>query len=404
MRTPLALLNLRHQLTRTLVSTSGVAFALLLVFAQLGFMGAVSYTATSTLLNMQFDLLIRSPNYAHFFEPNQVDRQALIDAANVPGVKSVSPFWVTVLNWQRIVPGRSPGEAADLQPIAVMAVDPNLPVFSPPDIAQLIAAGKLDSQHDLIIDDMTQAVFEPIDARKFGQLDIDTEAEIGGQRFRIAGIYRMGTGLAANGSMITNDRAFARVLPVNPQRSVSMGLVQTQDAHPPAAVKQLLQQRFQLAGDNAAGPSAPAVAVLTRQEALQAERERWLWHTPIGLIFQMGVAIALVVGAAIVYMVLATDVTERLPEYATLLALGYSRFFLARIVMTQATLLAGLGFVLAWILAELLYRLATSFSGIPMAMDAQRVVMVLLLGLAMCCTSGLLALRKLWQAEPASLF
>jgi putative ABC transport system permease protein len=144
--------------------------------------------------------------------------------------------------------------------------------------------------------------------------------------------------------------------------------------------------------------------VLSRQEVLDLEKERWLWQTPIGLIFQLGVLLSLLVGAAIVYMVLSTDVANRLPEYATLLAIGYSRFYLASIVMTQALCLSLLGFLAAWLSAEGLYRLTSEFSSIPLRMDATRVLLVGGLGLLMCCFSGLLALRKLWKAEPASLF
>ena len=60
MQTPIAILNLWHQGIKTLVSVGGVAFALLLVFMQLGFMGAVSHTATNVLEHLKFDILIRA--------------------------------------------------------------------------------------------------------------------------------------------------------------------------------------------------------------------------------------------------------------------------------------------------------------------------------------------------------
>ncbi len=103
-------------------------------------------------------------------------------------------------------------------------------------------------------------------------------------------------------------------------------------------------------------------------------------------------------------MVLATDVANRLPEYATLLAIGYSRGYLASIVMTQAVVLSMLGILVAWGAAEVLYRLTSAYSNIPLSMESGRVFLVCTLGLTMCCISGLLAIRKLWKAEPASLF
>lgn len=405
MKTPLGLLNLWHQRTRTLVSTSGVAFALLLVFAQLGFMGAVSHTATNTYRHLKFDLLVRSSNYAHFFEPSQVDRRLLTVANNTAGVTDVAPLWITVLNWQRIVPGRSPLQAPDVQPIGVMAFDTSDQAFNLPDLDSLVQRGALRGDNNLLIDQMTRPEFEPVNGQQFGPEDIGTQAEVYGNRFRIAGVYRLGTGLAANGSMITSDRGFSRLLPINTKTTASLGLVQLEAGQVAQQVQQRLFNRFQLqASQDPTWPPQWSVSVLTREQAIDWERRRWLWQTPIGLIFQLGVVISLIVGAAIVYMVLATDVTERLPEYATLLAIGYSRSYLASIVMMQAVLLAICGFVVAWVLAETLYRFATIYSGITMSMDWQRIVLVCLLGLGMCCFSGLLALRKLWKAEPANLF
>jgi putative ABC transport system permease protein len=129
-----------------------------------------------------------------------------------------------------------------------------------------------------------------------------------------------------------------------------------------------------------------------------------LWQTPIGLIFQLGVALSLLVGAAIVYMVLATDVTDRLPEYATLLAIGYSYRYLCTVVLTQAVALGMCGFFVSWGVSEILYRVTESASGIPISMNPARVLGVGLLGMIVCLVSGTLALRKLWKAEPANLF
>ncbi|MCA9180160.1 MAG: hypothetical protein KDA51_01875, partial [Planctomycetales bacterium] len=74
MKTPLALHNLLHQPLQTGVSIAGVAFALLLVFMQLGFMGAVAFTATNVLEQLEFDVLLRAPDYLHLYEAGQIER------------------------------------------------------------------------------------------------------------------------------------------------------------------------------------------------------------------------------------------------------------------------------------------------------------------------------------------
>ena len=58
----LALRNLLHQRIRTLISLAGVAFAVLLIFSQLGFLGAVDRTATLLFDRLDFDLLLEARN------------------------------------------------------------------------------------------------------------------------------------------------------------------------------------------------------------------------------------------------------------------------------------------------------------------------------------------------------
>lgn len=428
MKTPLALYNLWHQGVRTGVSVGGVAFALLLVFMQLGFMGAVSHTATNVLQRLDFDIVLRARDYLHLYEPGQVDRKWLRAAENTRGVQAVRPFWITVQNWRKL-PTHAEMLHSDFEsqylPIAVMAFDPRQPVFKLEEVAR--HGHRLTREDAALLDDSTQRNYGPLDGRHFTSLDLGRETEIGGRRFEVVGLFELGTGLAANGAVITGQRGFARIAPWDVRQSASLGLVQLdpREAQSPDEVADRLRARLEtrrmasavarprdgviswlrtLMGADGMESNSGVVDVLTKDQALAYERFRWLWQTPIGLIFQLGVILALLVGAAIVYMVLATDVANRLPEYATLLAMGYSRKYLASIVMTQAIVLSGLGFLLAWLTAELLYRLTSVFSNIPLTMDGGRVVLVGLLGLLMCCLSGLLALRKLWKAEPASLF
>ena len=146
------------------------------------------------------------------------------------------------------------------------------------------------------------------------------------------------------------------------------------------------------------------VEVLTRADVLGREVRHWVWETSIGLIFQLGVVVALVVGTAIVYQVLSSDVANHLPEYATLKAMGYSGNYLASVVLQQAVVLAVLGFVPGLAISAALYALTRAAARIPIDMTLARVLFVLGLAVAMCTISGLGALRKVRSADPADLF
>jgi len=116
------------------------------------------------------------------------------------------------------------------------------------------------------------------------------------------------------------------------------------------------------------------------------------------------VGIARVVGVAIVYQVLSSDIDNRLGEFATLKAMGYPPWFLGRVVLSQAWLLALAGFVPGLAAAAALYQVTNLLAHIPMDLGIGRVLAVLAMALAMCSLSGLAALRKVQVLDPADLF
>lgn len=444
MKTPLAIHNLWHQRVKTVVSVGGVAFALLLVFMQLGFMGAVSYTATNIIDKLDFDIMIRARDYTHFYEASTIDRRWIDIAKNTQGVDRADPLWVMIQNWRRLPTqnetqdlGTFWREREQFLPIAVMAFEPHTELFDIEQVKQ--ERWQLQASHILLLDDSTQQDYGPWNGVGFSQEDIERSQdpaqphrlpEIQGEEYEMGGLFKLGTGLAANAAAIMGDRAFSRISPWDVNKTANFGLVRLHPSYKedPVLVQQVvdeLRSRVgtepadierlrnetgfwtevrQLSGLLTGVQKTGEVDVMTKEEAKHREKYRWLQETPIGMIFQMGVLLSLVVGAVIVYMVLSTDVANRLPEYATLLAMGYSRKYLATMVMTQAMVLCALGFVSAWVAAEILYRVTTYISKIPLIMDPVTVILVGILGVVMCNVSGLLAMRKLWKAEPASLF
>ncbi len=146
------------------------------------------------------------------------------------------------------------------------------------------------------------------------------------------------------------------------------------------------------------------VKVLTLEEYAQAEIAFWNASTPVGYTFDLGVVIAFIVGAVIVYQILYSDVTDHLPEYATLKAMGFrDRYFLI-VVFQESLILAALGFIPGTLIALGLYQITYIATLLPMAMDGGRVVFVFALTAIMCSVSAATAVRKLQAADPADIF
>ena len=400
-RTPLSLLNFISQPTRAIVSVLGVAFALLLIFMQLGFRGAVGNTATIVYGKLKGDLVMRSPDYVHLYEPRTIDRAWMNMVASHPDVEAVDPFFIMLHRWQNPPKNEKcldgPPEGS-FRTVGMMGIQIDRSVIQ---LEELDAKIELLKDPDaMLVDRATRAEYGPDNCSRFSDADISKHTEMGGRKTLIAGHFKLGTGLATNGAVLISDVAFGRRAGIDVRKRASLGLVRVKAGKDPDVVRASIAAWLHEQEPR----SELAVQILTMAEQKSWERQRWLNETPIGMIFTMGVALSFIIGAAIVYMVLATDVASRLPEYATLKAMGYAPSYLAQTVLHQAWLLALVGYVPSFLTAIALYQITSSLSGIPTFMTWQRAAGVFGLSLLMCTLAGILAIRKLLKAEPASLF
>ncbi len=99
-RTPLGWLQLSHQKSRLLVALAGIAFADVLIFMQLGFQNALY--DSNTRLNRAFlgDIILISPQSRNMQNLATFSRRRLLQASDVPGVKSATPLYVGLITWK----------------------------------------------------------------------------------------------------------------------------------------------------------------------------------------------------------------------------------------------------------------------------------------------------------------
>ena len=193
--------------------------------------------------------------------------------------------------------------------------------------------------------------------------------------------------------LITSDLNFRRIFSSRSASKIELGLVNLDPGADPATVREAIVSG--IPGD---------VLVLTRDEFIQHEVDYWSNSTPIGYVFGLGVAMGLAVGLIVVYQILFSDVQDHLREYATMKAMGYSNFFLSRLVLAEAFILAVLGFIPGYGVSLLVYTQAREATNLPVIMTHERAALVLALTIGMCAVSALLAMRKLRSADPAEVF
>src|SRR5262249_44236497 len=151
---------------------------------------------------------------------------------------------------------------------------------------------------------------------------------------RVVGHYALGTGYGSDGAVLAGDRTFAELFGPAARGRAALGLVRLRSGARGRAdaVKQDLLRRCY-------GGGGRRGRLVAGEGGAGGGRRYWVEKTSVGLIFRRGVAVALLVGTSFVYQVISSDITNRLHEYATLMALGYGRGYLSRSVLRQALLL-----------------------------------------------------------------
>jgi len=421
MKTPLAWKNIKHNKARTAIGVAGVGFAVILIFMQIGFKEAIKKTATQIYDSLDFDLMLRSPAYLHLTEPRAFPRSRVYQAASLPEVAIARPFFLGLSEWQAPISHLNDFQGKETDPddpagqwrsIITMGTDPHDPAFIRKDICQ--KATLLSDPQFVLVDSESKPEYGPANSGEFSQADIGVETALGPQRVRIVGLFKLGTGMASNGACLTNPEGYIRACPWQTLDEINFGLVKIHDPNSTANVKRKLQEIFGIPPKvtnaesfrnfDAAALTNTDVEILTRAEVNAHEEHRWVVDTPLGQIFTLGVWVALFVGIAIVYQVLSSDIANMMGEYATLKAMGYGNRYLTLVVLQQSVPLALVGYVPSLLIATILYEVVETASGMPMSMTYQIMLQVLALAVAMCVVSGMGALRKLYQADPADLF
>jgi putative ABC transport system permease protein len=387
MKTPLAWLNLTHQKKRTLVAVAGVSFAALLVFMQLGFYGAALGTATLIYDQLDFDIVLVSPQYIDINRAGTIPTDRLHQAQSVAGVEFAAPVYVSPAPWRNA--DAPPQYAYKPQTIMVLGFRPQDAVFR----RDGRGIQKLIDRHRDELQKPGEALIDRRSHAEFGNFAPGQQVEVGPQRVEIVDQFTIGTGFGANGLIVVSDGTFRRIRSAFPSGQASLGLIRIVPRADAAAVAARLNEIL------------PAdVRAMTAEALADRERSHWVEQTSIGLIFRLGVGVALFVGVIFVYQVISSDITNRLHEFATLKAMGYGPVYLALVVMQQAALIALLGYGPGLLGALGLYALARGATGIPIGMNLGRAILVFVLTVAMCSASGVLALRKVQSADPAELF
>jgi putative ABC transport system permease protein len=377
---PLAVAQLSHQKVRLAVAITGISFANILIFMQLGFRSSL-FDGTARLQgNLNGDLYLISSRSKQLGDQT-FSRRRLYQAAAIPGVETASPMYYTVTKW------KNPA-TQQIDKIPVIGFNLAQPVLYLPDVNQQLEQIKLPDT--VLFDRQSQSVLGPI-AEWFDQGKL-VRAEINDRRITVTGVFSLGGSLFRNGHVIVSDWNYLRLFGKTSLEDLHLGVIRLKPGTDQATVQQSIQ---------AAVPQE--VKVLTSEQLIKLEESYWE-QDPAGVVFNFGTIMGFIVGVVIVYQVLYSDVNDHLAEYATLKAIGYSQRQLLLVVFQEALILAIFGFIPGYGLSVGMYTFIGNLIRIPIPMRTHVALQVFVLTLLMCLISGAIASRKLQSADPADIF
>ena len=379
---PLASLMLIRQPVRLAVALAGISFAGILMFMQLGFRDGLFDASVTVHRLFDADIVLISPRSTSSVSMAGFPRRRLVQAMALPEVEGITPVHWNLLLW------RNP-KTRGTRSILALGFEPGDPLFVDPSLAP--KAEVLTQKGRVLFDEKSRPEFGPV--AEWFRDGRTVESEISGKRVRVAGLIELGSSFGADGNLLTSSETFLDLLPNTPPGSIEVGLVRLQQGTDADAVAEKL---------NALLPED--VTVLTKQGFIDFEQNYWRTSTSIGFIFTLGAAMGFVVGCVIVYQVLYSDVSDHLPEYATLMAMGYKLRTLLGVVVREGLLLALFGYLPAYAAGQGLYLLVRSATALPVAMGFSRAATVFTMILVMCMASAGLAMRRLVDADPAEIF
>ncbi|BCL36905.1 ABC transporter permease DevC [Nostoc sp. MS1] len=381
-RTPLGWLQLSYHKNRFLVALSGIAFADVLMFMQLGFQNALYDSNTRLNRALLADIVLISPQSRNMQNLATFSRRRLLQAEDIPGVKSAAPMYIGLITWKNPQTRRKTS-------VQALGFNPEQPALNIPEVNNQLDKIKLPDH--FVFDRAARGEYN----EAFSQIDAGqtVTTEVDKRTISISGLFKLGASFGADGTLVSSDENFLRLFPRRQPGSINLGLVNVQQGYEPKQVAEALKSHL-----------PDDVKVLTLAEYVKFEEDYWKKESPIGFIFSLGVSMGFMVGVIIVYQVLSTDVNAHIKEYATFKAMGYGNSYLLGVIFEEALILAVLGFIPGFIVPLGLYRLAANATNLPVYMTVFRALIVLLLTLIMCILSGTIATRRLQSADPADMF
>jgi putative ABC transport system permease protein len=367
--------NLVHDRVRLAVTLIGIAFSTILMGLQLGMLLNFMHTTSTIVDHAGADLWIAAHGVRTVDLATPLEKRRRFQSLDVDGVSIAEPYLLQFAFWKKADGIR--------ETVIIIGVDPHaemgLPWAMLPD----------RSIHDAL-STPDGVIIDRLYAEKLGVDALDQLVEINDHRARVTG-FTDGIRTFTQSPYVFTSLRNARLLSNRTDDDITYVLIRLAQGRPAETVRQVLSARM------------PDVDVLNPAEFSNKSRNYWLFTTGAGTTMIGSSILALLVGVVIVAQTLYASTMDRLPEYATIRAMGGTKTYLYKIVIKQAVIGGLLGYLIGIVTVVALAYLARNSSASP------EIPLSLALGIGvvtvlMCVAASLVSMNKVTSIDPVKVF
>ena len=369
----LATKSLLHDKLRFVITVSGVAFAVTLVFVQVGLFLGLLDNASITIEKMNADLWVTSKN--------------------VPNIDFPQPFSENYVQRVRSIPG-----VARADNLIVWYMNVNLPTgaqestltYALEDFSGWNIPWKLNEGSLADLGRGKYVIFDNSAMKRFGAFAVGDYREMLGQRVRIIGRTDEARSFTTTPISFL-DYTRAQSISEDLRGKTTYIVVQLGPGADVDAVRGEIQRRL------------PYNDVYTQAEWAARSRAYWVESTGLGLNMILTVFLGCLVGVVVVAQTLYTSTMEHIREFGTVKAIGGSNSLIYSILGKQAAIAAVAGYIVGTAMAFAMQPVIAKID-LKLIIPPQLAVWVFAGAVAMCLASAVISFRKVASIDPALVF
>ena len=374
MSVDLATRSLLHDKLRFFITVSGVAFAVTLIFVQVGLFLGLMDNASLTIDQIDADLWVTSRNtpnvdFAHTFPETYIKR-----VRSLPGVERADNLIVWFMNVSL--------PTGAVEGTEVYALEN----FERWNFPQNVTEGNLADLRRgpyMVLDDSAK--------KRWGAFAVGEHREVLGRRLKIIGRTVDAKSFTTTPLTFMDYRLAQSLNEGELRGNTTYILIKLAPGADAEAVRKEINRRL------------PYNDVFTRAEWAKRSRSYWIDSTGLGLNMYITVFLGCLVGIVVVAQTLYTSTMEHIREFGTVKAIGGGNGEIYKILGKQATIAAVAGFALGALQAFALRPVMAKID-LKLIIPTQLYVLVFLGAIVLCLAAAMISFRKVASIDPALVF